>query len=367
MRPLLTLALVTYNQEKFIAQAVQCAFAQTYSPLEIILSDDASTDGTFEILRKMTEQYRGPHRVVLNRNEQNCGLARQVNQIARLAKGELVLAAAGDDLSIPERTEILFKAWNDTGREATCLHSRVTHIDVAGQPTEAPAWEHLGEPTYRIISQKITPLEYIKTQQPDVLGCTCAWAPSLFKTFGDLPEDVIHEDNAIVFRALLQSGSILFVDTPLVKYRVHGGNLFNSRNENQDTIQEIENQGKRMARNFTRRAIMHRVFGHDIRTAFLEGLIAEPEFYPAYHLTLRMQRLFKQQREFMTARLPRKLSLLIQLYFTDINRSRLGKLALRLLPPRAIHVLKKARNGVRSPLQKCPPENRAQPVDAVCE
>ena len=367
MRPLLSLALVTYNQEQFIAQAVQSAFAQTYSPLEIILSDDGSTDGTFGILREMASRYCGPHRIVLNRNEQNIGLARHVNQIARLARGELVIAAAGDDLSVPDRAEILFKAWNDSGRRAACLHSRVTHIDPAGQLAEPPAWEHLGEPTYRIISQPISPLQYVKTQQPDVMGCSCAWSTSLFQTFGDLPEDVIHEDNAIVLRALLTGGSILFIDTPLVQYRVHGGNLFNARNGRQPTLRELEAQEQRMGRAFARRAVMHRVFGHDLRTALAEGLLSEEEFYPAYHFTRKSQRLFNLQSELMSARFTRKANILLQLYFTDINRAQFRRLALRLLPPRALHAIQRARDWFRLSLKKNSPENRDQHVDVVCE
>lgn len=367
MRPLLTLALVTYNQEKFIAQAVQSAFDQTYSPLEVILSDDASTDGTFDILSKMASRYRGPHRIILNRNEQNVGLARHMNQIARLAQGELVVAAAGDDISLPERIEILFKAWNDSGRRATCLHSRVAHIDPEGRPTQPPAWEHLGEPTYRIIAQPVSPLQYVKSQQPDVLGCTCAWAPSLFKTFGELPQDVIHEDNAIVLRALLANGSILFIDTPLVQYRVHGGNLFNARETRRQTLQEIEAQEQRTRRAFARRAVMHRVFGEDLRTALVEGLLSEEEFYPAYHFAHKSQQLFNLKCELMSARFTRRAGILLQLYFTEIDRAQFGRLALRLLPPRAFRAVKGMRERFRFPRNKVSPANRAQPVDVVCE
>ena len=67
-KPLLTFALAALNQERFIREAVEAAFAQTYSPLEIILSDDCSEDRTFEIMCEMAKAYRGPHRIVLNRN-----------------------------------------------------------------------------------------------------------------------------------------------------------------------------------------------------------------------------------------------------------------------------------------------------------
>ena len=64
-RALVTFALFAYNQEKFIREAVEGAFSQTYEPLEIILSDDYSSDRTFEIIERMAAEYTGPHRVIV--------------------------------------------------------------------------------------------------------------------------------------------------------------------------------------------------------------------------------------------------------------------------------------------------------------
>lgn len=102
-RPLVTLVIVTYNQERFVREAVEGAFAQTYSPLEIILSDDCSPDGTFAILEEMAEAYRGPHRVRAVRTPQNLGIIQHVLMRGREAAGEIVVMGAGDDISKPER------------------------------------------------------------------------------------------------------------------------------------------------------------------------------------------------------------------------------------------------------------------------
>ena len=48
--PLVTFALFTYNQERYVREAVEGVLAQTYEPLEIIISDDCSTDMTFSII-----------------------------------------------------------------------------------------------------------------------------------------------------------------------------------------------------------------------------------------------------------------------------------------------------------------------------
>jgi glycosyltransferase involved in cell wall biosynthesis len=88
--PLVSFVLIAYNQEQFIAEAIQGAFAQTYSPLEIILSDDCSRDGTFRIMEEMANAYHGPHTVILNRNPKNLGIGGHVNRVMELAQGEWI-------------------------------------------------------------------------------------------------------------------------------------------------------------------------------------------------------------------------------------------------------------------------------------
>lgn len=79
-RPLVTFALFAYNQEKYIREAISGAFSQTYSPLEIIMSDDNSLDSTYEIMREEARAYQGPHKIILNRNSSNLGIAYHVNK-----------------------------------------------------------------------------------------------------------------------------------------------------------------------------------------------------------------------------------------------------------------------------------------------
>ena len=51
--PLISFAVICYRQERFIAEAVLSALTQTYSPLEIIISDDCSPDATFDVVREI--------------------------------------------------------------------------------------------------------------------------------------------------------------------------------------------------------------------------------------------------------------------------------------------------------------------------
>ena len=66
--PSISIILTGHNQEHCIRDAIRSVFGQDYEgPVEIILSDDGSSDGTFAVMQEMAAQYRGPYRVILNR------------------------------------------------------------------------------------------------------------------------------------------------------------------------------------------------------------------------------------------------------------------------------------------------------------
>jgi len=128
-RPLVTFVLVAYNQEKFIREAVEGVFAQTYTPLEIILSDDCSPDRTFAIMQEMAAAYRGPHRVRAVQTRPNLGIIQHVLMRGREAQGEIVVMGAGDDVSKPNRVAVLAQAFTP---EVGAVYSLSDLIDEHG-------------------------------------------------------------------------------------------------------------------------------------------------------------------------------------------------------------------------------------------
>lgn len=215
-RPLLTFAVFAYNQEQFIAEAVRGALSQTYSPLEIILSDDCSSDRTFEIMQEMAKTYTGPNQVTVRRNERNLGLIGHINCVMELVQGELIVVAAGDDISLPERTEKLFQAYQSSGGLALSLYSRANRIDVSGKQLDI--LEDL-----KANSQHS--LEYMANHQVSVVGSAHAWHRKLFDIFGPMDEHAVSEDVILPFRAKLL-GEVLAVDDVLVLRRHHAGNIW---------------------------------------------------------------------------------------------------------------------------------------------
>lgn len=126
-KPLISFALFGHNQSEFIREAIESALSQTYSPLEIVFCDDCSSDNTFEIMSEMVRTYQGPHTVGVRRNQENLGLGRSINRVMEICRGELVVVAAGDDVSVPERTEKIYRAWEESERKATSIFCELCH------------------------------------------------------------------------------------------------------------------------------------------------------------------------------------------------------------------------------------------------
>ena len=73
-KPLITIGIMTYKQEKYIADTLKGVLAQTYSLLELILLNDASTDGTSEVIGKyLSRLSKKFERVVVIENKENSG------------------------------------------------------------------------------------------------------------------------------------------------------------------------------------------------------------------------------------------------------------------------------------------------------
>ena len=216
-RPLITFCLLTYNQEQFIREAVEGAMAQTYSPLEIILSDDCSTDTTYMIIQQIRDNYKGPHTIVLNRNEKNIGLVPHINKVyCEIAHGELLVAAAGDDVSVPERVDTLWRAWEATDRKATMLSSGALHITDVGETVSEWIPQEIGYDNRTIT-------EFILNPTGNLRGPVAMFHRKVFDTFGPLTFALV-EDGPLIIRSKML-GPVLALPDKLIKYRLSDNNM----------------------------------------------------------------------------------------------------------------------------------------------
>jgi glycosyltransferase involved in cell wall biosynthesis len=97
-RPLVSVVIPTYNRCNWLSRAIESVLRQTYSPFELIVVDDGSTDGTPELL----EAYGDGIRVI---RKENTGVSGARNAGIRAAKGELIALLDSDDRWLPEKLE----------------------------------------------------------------------------------------------------------------------------------------------------------------------------------------------------------------------------------------------------------------------
>lgn len=210
-RPLVTFALFAYNQEHYVREAIEGAFAQTYSPLEIILSDDCSTDGTFAIMQEMAAAYTGPHRVVARQSPQNRRVLRHVLDVARLAQGKYMIVAAGDDISLPQRTEKLVEVFEREGADF-CWS----------------AYENLDENSENVFSfqedfHRTTNIFNLRINR--IPGATAAYKISNIHKIPKINQPIFYEDNFFEIFAIVNHLKVSFSAERLVNYRVLANSL----------------------------------------------------------------------------------------------------------------------------------------------
>lgn len=106
---LVSVVMCTYNGEKFLEKQIQSILTQTYQNLELIITDDCSTDGTKNIL----EKYKSLPNVFIHYNENNLGFTKNFEKAASLAKANYICFADQDDIWLPNKVQQLFNAIAD--------------------------------------------------------------------------------------------------------------------------------------------------------------------------------------------------------------------------------------------------------------
>ena len=115
--PRLTVGLPVYNGENYIAESIDALLGQSFADFELIISDNASTDGTGDICRRYGKQ---DSRVRYFRQPKNVGLAPNHNIVAEQARGELFKWAANDDLYARDLLERRVNALDKYPRRGAC-------------------------------------------------------------------------------------------------------------------------------------------------------------------------------------------------------------------------------------------------------
>ena len=200
-KPLVSVVLGTYNGEKYLAEQLESILKQTYRPMELIISDDASVDGTRQVLKK----YENNPLIRIFYQEKNLGLTKNFSFTALQARGELIAFSDQDDIWMPHKIEKLVEEREDYH----LVYSNSMLVDEEG----------------RSMNKKLSDLKkmYTGNDSRGYIMYSCVWghtmmiSKKLVQKSLPMPDSVNH-DIWLTYMAFL-NGGIKYVDEVLTHYR----------------------------------------------------------------------------------------------------------------------------------------------------
>ncbi|MGB3266736.1 MAG: glycosyltransferase [Microcoleus sp.] len=227
-QPLVSICIPTYNGEAFIEETIKSALAQTYTNIELIVSDDGSTDRTIAIAQSFQSQTSADFRIILHRNY---GLSQNWNFCISQAKGEYIKFLFQDDLLEPECIE-----------KMVALAQQNPEIGMVFSPRGITIAENESHPILRKASQSIKDLykswSNLKSIQPgkELLGdanclknpinkigepSTVLIAARVFAEIGLFDSGLSQYVDLDMWWRIMGSYHIGFVDEKLSSLRIH--------------------------------------------------------------------------------------------------------------------------------------------------
>jgi len=202
--PLASIVLTTFNQKELAILSLHSILNQDYQNLEIVISDDTSTDGLYEELVNECQNYAstiGRHSIILNRNEENLGICKNYEKGVYLSSGEIIVIQGGDDIAHPNRVSSIIKHWIDDGKKATVIFHKLNPIDIDGKALNYEWW-------------------HLTLRNP--IGAAMAYTPVIKEKFDEIEYPKAFEDNIFARRAYM-FGDVLYLNEKIIDYRVGSG------------------------------------------------------------------------------------------------------------------------------------------------
>lgn len=206
----ITYIVISYNQEDYILETLNGILSQTVLPDEVIIADDGSTDKTPLLIRSFVNENLLQEKWKLILSHKNEGITCNLKKAIKASTGDILLLNAGDDISLPNRSQHAIKLF-EQHPNLYIITGSITKINAQGKIIGNISYDDV------LYNDVITT---IKNGMPKVFPVGQAIRKTLFDRFGDLPTSVPNEDDQITFWGLI-SGGIFCSSEMIMKYRVH--------------------------------------------------------------------------------------------------------------------------------------------------
>lgn len=216
---MLSVALCTYNGEKYITTQINSILKQSTPVDEIVICDDGSTDNTIAIIDEIKQN--NSTNIIIHRNAHNLGVCANFELAVSLCKGDIIFLSDQDDIWNPYKVKTIV-SWFETNPHKSAVFTDATLIKDNEEPfSEKTLWECIGfNKKMRKYFDKGLPLETFFINK--ATGATMAFRKEIKFPFAKYcnNENVLH-DYCIALKAL-DNDELGYIDKPLIQYRLHG-------------------------------------------------------------------------------------------------------------------------------------------------
>ena len=216
---MVSIALTTYNGEKYLKQQVDSLLSQTYKDIEIVVCDDGSTDSTINILQKYSAS---DSRIKVFFNEKNLGFAKNFEKAISLCSGEFIALCDQDDVWTENHVECLVNAIED--KDLACGNAYLVDSELNNSGIDLFS---------------TTDCEFLPDNKEDWFfyflhygffqGACCLFRKSLVDTALPIPEGIKFHDYWLSLTAAYRNGVKYLPENCLLYYRQHGNNITDNK------------------------------------------------------------------------------------------------------------------------------------------
>lgn len=201
----ISIALTTYNGEKYLQEQLESIYNQTFNNFEVIVCDDCSSDRTVSIL----EEYRKKYGLRYYVNDQNIGFVKNFEKAISLCKGEYIALSDQDDIWKSTKLETLLSNIGD----AFLITSDAELIDESGVLFHESFRRY--SKLYVVLNKQFESLLFHNFVQ----GATLMFRNELLKIALPFPDGIGYHDWWLALCASYHN-KIIYYDKPLIRYRI---------------------------------------------------------------------------------------------------------------------------------------------------
>lgn len=227
-KPLVSVAIITYNQKAFLRECLESVLNQDYENIEIVVADDGSTDGTHEMLKEYEEKY--PNRFVLKLTTVNKGITKNSNVAHFACTGKYIAWLGGDDIMFPSKISKQV-AYLEANPNCSIVYH---NLDVFDSKTDKTL--RLRNHSKNVFEGDVT----VVLKEGTFNGASSTMIRADKRPIAGFDERIpIASDWLYWAETLLNGGEIHYIDEILGRYRRHDSNITNGNSIIKNNIDHL--------------------------------------------------------------------------------------------------------------------------------